>query len=112
MPDLRCARTSGCCSSRTDPERDTPDVVRDYLDRFDPPFEGLVAPVDDVARAARALYISYEKPDGSTGGSYVVDHGTYTTAFVRGKARLVWSDDHDGRRPPRGPRPARAGGIA
>ncbi len=76
----------------TDPQRDTTDVVRDYLDRFDPRFEGLVAPVDDVARAARALYISYEKPDGSTGGSYLVDHGTYTTAFVRGKARLVWSD--------------------
>jgi protein SCO1/2 len=76
----------------TDPQRDTTKVVRDYLDRFDPRFEGLVAPVDDVARAARALYISYEKPDGSTGGSYQVDHGTYTTAFVRGKARLVWSD--------------------
>jgi protein SCO1/2 len=76
----------------TDPQRDTTKVVRDYLDRFDPRFEGLVAPVDDVAKAARALYISYEKPDGSTGGSYQVDHGTYTTAFVRGKARLVWSD--------------------
>ena len=76
----------------TDPQRDTPKVVRDYLDRFDPGFAGLVAPVGDVAKAARALYISYEKPDGSTGGSYLVDHGTYTTAFVRGTARLVWSD--------------------
>jgi protein SCO1/2 len=76
----------------TDPQRDSATVVRGYLDRFDPGFEGLVGPVDDVARAARALYISYEKPDGSTGGSYQVDHGTYTTAFVSGKARLVWSD--------------------
>ena len=76
----------------TDPARDTPGVVRDYLDRFDPTYEGLVAPVGTVEKAAKALYISYEKPDGSTGGSYLVDHGTYTTAFVRGKARLVWSD--------------------
>jgi protein SCO1/2 len=76
----------------TDPQRDTTTVVRDYLDRFDPRFEGLVAPVDTVAEAAKDLYISYEKPDGSTGGAYEVDHGTYTTAFVDGKARLVWSD--------------------
>ena len=76
----------------TDPQRDTTAVVREYLDRFDKHFEGLVAPVDDVAAAAQALYISYEKPDGSTGGPYEVDHGTYTTAFVGGSSRLVWSD--------------------
>ncbi len=77
----------------TDPARDTPPVVRAYLDRFDPRFEGLVAPVETIASAAKALYISYEKPDGSRGGSYEVDHGTYTTAFLHGKARLVWSSD-------------------
>jgi protein SCO1/2 len=76
----------------TDPQRDTTTVVRDYLDRFDRRFDGLVAPADDVAAAARALYISYEKPHGTTGGSYEVDHGTYTTAFLDGKAKLVWSD--------------------
>ena len=76
----------------TDPQRDTTTVVRDYLDRFDPRFEGLVAPVDTVAAAAKDLYISYEKPDGTTGGAYEVDHGTYTTAFLDGAAKLVWSD--------------------
>lgn len=75
----------------TDPARDTPAVVRDYLDRFDPSFEGLVAPVTAVERAARALHVSYERPDGSTGG-YQVEHGAYTTAFVDGRARLVWSE--------------------
>ena len=77
----------------TDPARDTPDVVRDYLDRFDPTYEGLVAPVGTVEKAAKALYISYEKPDGSQGGNYMVSHGTYTTAFLRGSARVVWSAD-------------------
>jgi protein SCO1 len=77
----------------TDPARDTPDVVRDYLDRFDPAYEGLVAPVGTVAKAAKSLYLSYEKPDGSQGGSYEVSHGTYTTGFVDGTARLVWSAD-------------------
>jgi protein SCO1/2 len=77
----------------TDPARDTPDVVRDYLDRFDPAYEGLVAPVGTVEQAAKALYISYEKPDGSQGGNYMVSHGTYTTGFLHGSARVVWSAD-------------------
>ena len=75
----------------TDPDRDTPDVVREYLDRFDPSYEGLVAPVGTVEKVAKSLYLSYEKPDGSHGGSYEVDHGTYTTGFVDGTARVVWS---------------------
>ena len=37
----------------TDPARDTPDVVRDYLDRFDPTYEGLVAPVGTVAEGGQ-----------------------------------------------------------
>lgn len=76
----------------TDPQRDTPAVMREYLDRFDHSFEGLVAPVDTVAKAARSLYISYEKPDGTQSGNYTVQHGTYTTGFVHGRAAVVWSD--------------------
>ena len=76
----------------TDPARDTPQVLREYLDRFDRSFVGLTAPVGTVAKAARALYISYEKPDGSRGGSYEVDHGTYTTGFLNGTAKVIWSD--------------------
>jgi protein SCO1/2 len=76
----------------TDPQRDTPAVMREYLDRFDSSFEGLVAPVDTVAKAARSLYISYEKPDGTQSGNYTVQHGTYTTAFVHGRAAVIWSD--------------------
>ncbi len=91
MPSPRCATTSGCCSSRpTRPATPRTSSAR-YLDRFDPAYEGLVAPVGTVEQAAKALYISYEKPDGSHGGSYEVDHGTYTTGFVDGEARVVWS---------------------
>jgi protein SCO1/2 len=76
----------------TDPRRDTPEVVRSYLDRFDPSFAGLVAPVETVAKAAEELHVSYDAPDPSPDG-YEVDHGTYTTAFVDGRARLVWAAD-------------------
>jgi protein SCO1/2 len=79
----------------TDPARDAPDVVRDYLDRFDPSYEGLVAPVATVERAANDLYVSYQRPDGTDGGyrGYEVEHGTHTTAFVDGDAKVVWSED-------------------
>lgn len=76
----------------TDPARDTPAVVREYLDRFDPSFTGLVAPVETVERAARSLHISYERPDGSIGG-YEVEHGAYTTGFLGPAARVVWAED-------------------
>lgn len=76
----------------TDPARDTAAAVREYLDRFDPAYTGLVADVATVEQAARDLHISYERPDGSTGG-YEVAHGAYTTAFVAGRARLVWSPE-------------------
>ena len=66
-------------------------VVRDYLDRFDPTYEGLVAPPGTVEEAAAALHVSFERPDGSTGG-YEVDHGTHITAFLDGSARVVWSE--------------------
>jgi hypothetical protein len=56
-------------------------------------------PVGTVAQAAKALHISYERPDGTVVGhdgatedGYQVDHGTYTTAFVDGEAKVVWSD--------------------
>lgn len=76
----------------TDPRRDTGPVVREYLDRFDPTYVGLVAPVTTVEAAAKELHVSYERPDGSRAG-YLVEHGTYTTAFVGGRSRLVWSPD-------------------
>lgn len=77
----------------TDPARDTPATVRDYLDRFDPAYAGLVAPVETVEQAASSLHIYYERPDGTRGGDYLVQHGGYTTAFVNGKARVVWAED-------------------
>ena len=41
----------------TDPARDTRQVVREYLDRFDPAYDGLIAPVGTVAQAASDLHV-------------------------------------------------------
>ncbi len=74
----------------TDPDRDTPAVVRDYLDRFDPAYVGLTASIETVQAAAASLNIAYAGKDAATGGGYEVSHGTQVTAFRAGTARVVW----------------------
>jgi protein SCO1 len=41
-----------------DPERDTPEVLRRYLDRFDPSFVGLYGTEEEVAAAQRAAGVT------------------------------------------------------
>ena len=74
----------------TDPRRDTPRVIRDYLDQFDSSFVGLTAPLSTIRAAAASMNIAYEAPDSDKRGSYEVMHGTHVTGFVDGKARVVW----------------------
>ena len=75
----------------TDPDRDTPDVVRGYLDRFDPAYVGLTAPIATVKAAAASLNIAYAGKEATAGGGYDVSHGTQVTAFRDGTARVVWT---------------------
>lgn len=77
----------------TDPERDTPEAIRGYLDRFDPAYVGLTAPLETVEAAAAAMYIAYGGKAPANGGGYEVSHGTQVTAFRDGGARVVWRDD-------------------
>jgi protein SCO1/2 len=66
----------------TDPERDTPDVIRTWLDRFDPSFVGLRGPIEEVNRIQRAMRMPESvagvvRPDGS----YDVGHAASVLAF-------------------------------
>ncbi|HET7680444.1 MAG TPA: SCO family protein [Xanthobacteraceae bacterium] len=56
-----------------DPERDTPEAIKNYLSSFDPHLRGLTgdeAAVDGVIRAYRAYARKVQNPDGS----YTMDH--------------------------------------
>jgi protein SCO1/2 len=75
----------------TDPERDTPDIVRGYLDRFDPAYVGLTAPITTVKAAAASLNIAYAGKEAAADGGYDVSHGTQVTAFRDGTSRVVWT---------------------
>lgn len=56
-----------------DPNRDTPQQLKQYLGYFDPRYTGLTAPVADIQKLASALSIPFIPADTSKPG-YTVDH--------------------------------------
>ena len=103
--------TSGCCSSRPTRLATPPTWCASTWTGSTRRTRAWSRRSATVEKAAKALYISYEKPDGSHGGSYEVDHGTYTTGFVDGKARRGLVGRHQRRRPARRPHPARPASL-
>lgn len=61
-----------------DPERDTPELLRQYVPSFHPDFIGLYGDAAATAQAAKEFKIFYQKQSQS-GGNYSMDHsaGTY-----------------------------------
>jgi len=55
-----------------DPERDTPELMKTYLESFDPRIVGLTGTEEQIAAAARAYKIYYRKVP--TDGGYTMDH--------------------------------------
>lgn len=56
-----------------DPERDTPDVLKNYLSAFGPEFIGLTGPMANIAAAAKAYHVFFKKHD-AVNGIYAIDH--------------------------------------
>ncbi|MGV8919613.1 MAG: SCO family protein [Pseudomonas sp.] len=56
-----------------DPNRDTPEKLKQYLGYFDPDFQGLTAPVEDIQKLANAVSIPFIPADTSK-PNYTVDH--------------------------------------
>ena len=57
-----------------DPARDTPEIMRAYMAAFDPSFLALYAPEAELPALARAFRVYYKRVEGSTPGSYTIDH--------------------------------------
>ena len=57
-----------------DPERDTPEVLRNYVASFDPGFIALRGTPDQTAAAAKEFKVFYAKVAGKSPGSYTMDH--------------------------------------
>jgi len=77
-----------------DPERDTPDLLRNYVHAFDPSFLGLRADLATTAATAKRFHAFYTKVP--TGDSYTMDHTTITYAFdPAGRVRLAMRQEQD-----------------
>jgi protein SCO1/2 len=76
----------------TDPARDTPGVLRSYLDRFDPGFQGLSGGLARIKRVGTALGVAIEKGQPLASGGYDVAHGTAVVGMLPGgHAPYVWT---------------------
>ena len=79
-----------------DPERDTPERVKEYAGAFAPDFLGLTGTTEEIADVAAAFGIFHARSaePAPTAGGYLVDHTTTVTVLDReGKARLLWAYD-------------------
>ncbi|MGZ3410788.1 MAG: SCO family protein [Xanthobacteraceae bacterium] len=56
-----------------DPERDTPDKLKDYLSSFDPHLHGVTGKPDAIATVAKEYRVYYKKVP-TTGDDYTMDH--------------------------------------
>ena len=79
----------------TDPERDTPERLRAWLDRFDPSFVGLRGSETEVnaIQAELRLPAAIRQPSrpGPLPGAYAVGHAAQVIAFTAdGPARVVY----------------------
>jgi len=79
----------------TDPARDDEQVLREYLDRYDPTWEGLTGPLDDIVEVATGLktYVN----DGRklpSGGYDLGSHGTSVIGIDDSdRASVYWEQD-------------------
>jgi protein SCO1 len=75
-----------------DPERDTPELLAQYVPAFNPTFLGLSGDAAATAAAAREFKVLYQKQPGATPGSYTMDHTAGTFIFdPQGRLRLFVS---------------------
>ena len=80
-----------------DPQRDTPEVLREYLAYFDPSFLGLTGTEEEVLAAATPLGIYFSAHEGSAATGYLVDHTTSVLAIDKdGYLRLLYSFETPG----------------
>lgn len=76
----------------TDPTRDTPGVLRSYLDRYDSSFVGLTGELIDVKAAGTALGVPIGGKRRLPSGGYDVSHGAQVVGFRGDVAPVVWTE--------------------
>lgn len=77
-----------------DPERDTPEILTEYVQAFHPSFVGLTGTVDQLHNAAQSFKAYYAKSPGPTPEQYSMDHTASFYVFDKdGEVRVLISGD-------------------
>ena len=72
-----------------DPLRDTPEVLKAYMENFDPTFLALYTTPEKLVAVAKDYKVYYKKVDGQTATSYTMDHSAGSYVYdTSGKLRL------------------------
>ncbi len=72
-----------------DPERDTPELLKAYMENFDPSFLALRATPEQLVALTKDYKIYYKKVEGSTPTSYSMDHSAGSYLYdPKGQLRL------------------------
>jgi protein SCO1 len=72
-----------------DPERDTAELLAQYMAAFDPTFLGLRGDAEATAKVAKDFKVFYQKVPGSTPDTYSMDHSAGSYIFdPQGRLRL------------------------
>ncbi len=79
VPDV--ARNTEVVFVSVDPQRDTPDAIREYLDKFDSSFVGLTGTLEELKAAQEAAGVPLAQYVGD-GEDYTVDHAGWVIAFA------------------------------
>ena len=69
----------------TDPNRDTPSVIRIWLDHFDPSFIGLTGTISQIQQteATTGIPLSFAEHATEAGASYTVVHAGYILVYTQ-----------------------------
>lgn len=72
-----------------DPERDTPELLAQYVPSFDKRFLGLTGTPAEIDKVAKEFRVFYQKVPGKQPGSYTMDHTAGSYVFdANGRIRL------------------------
>jgi protein SCO1/2 len=82
IPDLKVLLVS------VDPERDTPELLKDYVHAFSPDFGGVTGKPAEIQRFAKDFGVAIDKVDLG-GGQYTVDHSAVVSLLNRKAQRVA-----------------------
>jgi protein SCO1/2 len=77
-----------------DPQRDKPEILREYVPAFDPTFIGLTGTPDQINGVTKDFRVYAAARPGKPGEEYTVDHSAQMFVYDKaGKLRLVFAPD-------------------